>query len=266
MNEEGKVQFSSQYFANAGKILNCLHLQWEVDDNFKGDYTRDYKVLQNNVVDDFRMAWINKYTTSLYELNQGINCRRYELQPIPHYLRWYRTTELQYLPVEERAMLSGTWDDIPAMFLPSKVLDLCAAIMDITSDDMIHQVSLLSWIKPGEVKQYYRNAEAALNSQIECEREKERWKGHPLYRTHTKAQLESQCRGLQIPVTAALHKHELVSLITEKKGEALPPTAQPLYLGILSFYSKKYHWNTSVHYSKVEEHIGISHSTVILCI
>lgn len=40
--------------------------------------------------------------------------------------------------------------------------------------------------------QYYKNAEAALNSRIECEREKERWKGHPLY---TKAQLESQWWG-----------------------------------------------------------------------
>lgn len=151
MNEEGKAQFSSQYFANAGEILNCLHLQWEVDDHFEGAYTRDYKVLQNNFVDDFRTACIVKYTF-LYGLNQGINCRCYELQPIPHYLRWYRTTELHYLPVEERAMLSGSWDDILAMFLPSKVFDLCAAIMDITSDDMIHQVSLLSWIKPGEVK------------------------------------------------------------------------------------------------------------------
>ena len=68
------------------------------------------------------------------------------------------------------------------------------------------------------------------------EKEKEKWKSHELYRTKTKAQLEVLCKNLNIPVTSALPKYQLVCLIVEKKGEE-PPGDLPIgttYAGDLS--------------------------------
>ena len=86
---------------------------------------------------------------------------------------------------------------------------------------------------------YHGQHPVKLNSitrtfKVKSEREKERWKSHPLYKENTKVKLEAQCRSIKIPVTAALHKHELVSLICERKGEPSPPASQPLYSGSLS--------------------------------
>ena len=230
LNEEGKMQFAlSKYAATAGEILDVLHFCWEVDEHFQGDYIRDYKTLHNNLSEDVTQPGL----TSI-PLLCDITCRRYELQPIPDYLRWFKTGELHYLPLEERAILSGAWDDIPEVLLPSKVLDLYFAIVDQPSDDIVRQISLLSWTTPSEVKQYYKNIQIEIESQVKSEREKERWKSHPLYKENTKVKLEAQCRSIKIPVTAALHKHELVSLICERKGEPSPPASQLLYSGSLS--------------------------------
>ena len=109
-------------------------------------------------------------------------------------------------------MLSGSWDHIPGAFL---VLDLCFTIVQELTDDL----SLLSWIPPSEVKAYHNETLEAHENQAKAEREKQRWKSHPLYCFNTRSQLESMCKQ---PVTSSLAKHELVRLISNKKNEEPP--------------------------------------------
>ena len=104
LNEEGKMQFfQAKYTAKPGEVLTTLQFQWEVDEQFEGDYRKDYQSLHNELIEDVRTAWADKYTAAVYTRDEDANCRRYELQPIPDYLRWYKTGELHYLPLEERA-------------------------------------------------------------------------------------------------------------------------------------------------------------------
>lgn len=105
LNEEGKMEFSPvKYAPSQNEILDTLHVVWKVDKKFEGDYIKDYKALRNDTELDVRTSWIDKYTTSLYSysVSEDVKCRRYEVQPIPDFLRWYKTGEL---PLEERALL-----------------------------------------------------------------------------------------------------------------------------------------------------------------
>lgn len=148
-----------------------------------------------------------------------MQCKRYELQPVPGFLR---TGELHYLPLEERKLLKeGPWDDIPEAYLPSRVLNLCCSqILDLPNELITQQVSLLSWVTSYEVREYYKNQRSQYEQQIESEREKDRWKSHDLYKGKTKPELE-MCRKLRIPVTSTSLKHQLVSLIA-KNSELMP--------------------------------------------
>jgi len=76
------------YTAKPGEILNTLHFQWEVDEQFEGDYRKDYQSLHNELIEDVRTAWVDKYTAAIYTRDEDANCRRYQLQPIPDYLQW----------------------------------------------------------------------------------------------------------------------------------------------------------------------------------
>ena len=206
LSEKGKLEFSpATYLAQKGTILDCLHLVWNVDEEFAGQYVTDHETIHNTLLDDTRTSWSDKYTTVIYSTSSDTQCRRYELQPIPDYLRWFKTGELHYLPLEERSLLSGIWDDIPAAFLPTKILDLCFTVVQLPTKDMIQQISLLSWVSPRDVKEYHKKLQDQLNSQRMFEKEKEKWKSHDLYRTKTKPQLEVLCRNLKIPVVPSLY-------------------------------------------------------------
>ncbi len=69
---------------------------------------------------------------------------------------------------------------------------------------------------------------------MKADEDKERWKNHKLYRTQTILQLEALCTKLKIPVTPSVNKHQLVSLISQKKGENYPQLQQLLYSGKLT--------------------------------
>ena len=181
-----------------------------------------------------RTAWVDKYTAAIYTRDEDANCRRYQLQPILDYLRWYKTGELHYLPLEERAPLSAPWDETHGVYLPSRVLDLCLSVVEHPSDDIVRQLSLLSWTTPQEVQDYHNKIHAQVDNQIKAQLERERWKSHHLYKTQTKPQLESQSRSLKIPATSALLKHQLVDLICQQQGETPPEPVKCLYSGDLS--------------------------------
>ena len=264
LTEEGKSLFSpSSYSVIQGSILRCIALYWKLDTNFQGDYMNDYKLINNALLDGVRTSWTDKYTTSLYSLDD-IQCRRYELQPIPDYLRWFRTGELHYLAMEERALLRGPWDEIPASYMPSRILDLCLSLVQDLTDDLIGQIALLSWVTPSEIRRYKTKLDDQLEHQQESEREKNRWKTHSLYRDKTKPQLETICRELRIPVTSSLQKYQLVSLIAEKKGEVPPPESSTTqYCGrvqdIPTAITKIYNSMTIPHLRTILKYHGLPH-------
>lgn len=240
LSEEGKKEFfPNSYSTCQVKLMDTLHFVWSAERNFSGKYLDDYKTMNNNLI-GYRTAWLDKYTACFYTSKDGDDdLRRFELQPIPDYLRWIKTGELHYLPLEERVLLLGPWDDIPGAYLPSKIMELCFAVIPQPEDVVISQISLLSWITPQEVKAFYKKIHDQFDSQMKEELERRVWKTHLLFKSNTKSQLEAMCRGMKIPVTATLLKHQLVRLISEAKGEQPPPTpSETLYKGSISSVPK----------------------------
>ena len=240
LSEEGKQEFSpSTYSTSRGKIIDTLHFVWGVQRDFTGKYMEDYREINNDLIEGKRTAWVDKYTSCFYSTTDSDIINRFQLQPIPDYLRWMKTGELHYLPLEERTLLLGPWDDIPGAFLPSKIMELCFAVIPKPEDVIIDQVSLLSWITPQEVRAFYQKIHGQFDSQMKVEVERRMWKMHPLFRNNTRNQLETICRTLKIPVTSTVLKHQLVRLISEAKGEDPPPSpSQPLYNGNISSLPK----------------------------
>ena len=79
------------------------------------------------------------------------------------------------------------------------------------------------------------NQKNQVSSMLEADRQHAKWKQHPLYskKKQNKEQLEKICRVLKIPVTSSVTKHQLVSLITNKRGEE-PAECSHLYTGKLT--------------------------------
>ena len=222
LSEEGKEKFPKKNYApRSGSIMDSLVIAWNVDRHFCGEYIRDHQAI-SNTLHDYPTCWTDKYSTVVYSPRPDIECRRHELQPIPDYLRWFKTNEAHYLPLEEVALLKGDWLNIPAIFLPTKVLQLCFTVVPKPPEHILQQICLLSWLSAKEVTDYKQKLQDQLENQLRSEKEKERWKSHSLYRTNKKAELETLCRKSNIPVVSSLQKHQLVALLAEKQGESPP--------------------------------------------
>ena len=176
--------------------------------------------------------WKDKYSTILY--NPLTNLKRYEIQPLPDIERWFKCHELHYMPYQEVALLEhGQWDEIPGLFLPSKVLDLCYMAIPKPPQDIAKLIALLAWTTPSEAKEYYSRLDDQVVRILEADQQREKWKHHPLYK-HTKPELEKMCRSLKLPVSPSLTKHQLVTLIANSKGEKEPDNSGvALYSGRL---------------------------------
>ena len=224
LSEDAKQDFTpSSYEAQQSHLLRDLHFTWETPIEFTGSYLEDHQTINNELLADKITSWRDKYTTVLYSMKSDISCNRHELQPLPDYIRWIKTGELHYLPMEEASIISnGPWTDISGAFLPTKILDLFFNIVSDPPDDMIRQISLLAWVSPCEVREYQKMTDERLQSQIKSELEKERWKNETLYKS-TKDELEVTCRKLGIPCTPSMSKHQLCCLIYQKQNKNEPP-------------------------------------------
>lgn len=229
LSEERKMESDGSYSVNRNSIMDDLHMTWHLDLDFEGCYASDYQLLQNDLIEE-RTSWRDKYTTVVYSPLPDISCKRYELQPMPDYTRWLKTSELHYLPVNERALLeSGPWDEIPALFLPSKILSTCFEIAADPPPNIQKLIALLAWVNPTDLSEFYSKLKTQLESTLIADKEREKWKSHSLYKENTKPQLEAICRKLNIPVTSSITKHQLVSLIAQKRGISEPANSLPLY-------------------------------------
>ena len=199
-------------------LLYELHLIWGIDVTFEGDY---YKLLQNHFPE--RTAWTDRYSTTLFSPFHDISFPRKVIQPIPDLLRWLSVHELHYLPWQEASLLQpGPWDENTGLFLPSKILDLCFSVIPTPDPNITRLIAILAWIKPNEATKYYEKLQAQVRATLEADQKREMWKVSPLYRTKTREELEKICRNLKIPVTTALEKHDVVELISRKRGDRDP--------------------------------------------
>ena len=231
LSEERKLESECLYRASMSPITDDLHMTWDLDLEFEGFYCNDYQLLQNELVEE-RTSWRDKYTTVLYSPSPSITCKRYEFQPIPDYIRWLRTCELHYLPLQERVLLDGPWDEIPALYLPTKILRICFEVMPSPPPNVKKLIALLAWVTPSNAAEFYGKIKAQQDSTLIADSERMKWKAHPLYAENTKSQLEALCRTLRIPVTPSVTKHQMVSLIAQRRG--IPePSSPPIYSGKL---------------------------------
>ncbi len=234
LSEENKQDFPcGRYHPNKSTLWKELVGAWSVDDGFVGDYNLDYSVL-NNTFAEYRTCWKDKYTVSIYPTKSSVEgCRRTELQPLPDFVRWLKTSELHYLPYEERLQIrSGAWDDIPATFLPSKVLRLAYKLMPEPPQHVTKLLALLAWVPEAEVVTYFEKLSSEDAQTLKEDMAREQWKKHKLYSQHTKLHLEKMCHALKIPVASSLVKHDLVKLIADKNEEP-SPLPEVLYSGKL---------------------------------
>ena len=135
----------------------------------------------------------------------------YELQPLPDYMRWIQTGELHYLPIKSRQEIeSGLWNEIPGLFLPSKVLDLCFKVIPHPPVAVRKLIALLAWVTEEkwcsmttERKEFWKPLYKATN-----------WRrpGRNIICTPTiPTQALKSCHKLRIPVSASLCNHDLHS-------------------------------------------------------
>ena len=129
LSEDLKLGFPhSSYTPNKISVWQEIVLLWGVDEDFVGNYNDDHLLLRNK--SGQITCWRDKYTTALYTTAADPTITRYELQPLQDYIRWVYTQELHYLPIESRQQIdNGVWNEIPGLFLPTKVLELCFKVL-----------------------------------------------------------------------------------------------------------------------------------------
>ena len=233
-SEESKGEYAETYKVKSCELLTQLHVAWTVDLQFEGRYQNDYRLINNDLTVE-RTAWKDKYSTVLYSPGH-IFCSRREMQPIPDVIRWLSCHELHYMPWQEALLLEdGPWHDIPGLFLPSKILDLFFTVIPKPPRDIALLISTLAWLTPNESSQYRDKLQKQVEQTLEADRERAKWKQHPLYMRNNKADLEKMCRKMKIPVTSSASKHQLVRMIATSRDEVHPVTSpEPSYSGRLS--------------------------------
>ncbi len=155
LSEERKMSFVKHYVVNTERpITEHLHFMWGVDLEFRGSYSADYRLCQNDLTDT-RTSWKDKYTSTLYSPSPNISFKRSEQQPVPDYIRWLKTCELHCMPYHERAIIEeGPWDEIPGLFLPSQILDICFIAIPTPPPDIMKLIATLAWVRLHEASQY----------------------------------------------------------------------------------------------------------------
>ncbi len=190
LSEDLKLIFRNpSYVPTTNTLWNDLVSIWNINENFTSDYISDYAIL-NNEAGELTTAWKDKYTTSVYSTSPTSICRRFELQPLPYFVRWYHTNELHYLPYKQRRDITdGLWNSMPGLLLPSTVLKLCFKVIPDPPNDVLKLIALLAWVTEADARTYYQNLHTDMTETLNNDMARERWKQHALYK-NSKQQLE----------------------------------------------------------------------------
>ena len=143
LSEERKEKCTWTYKAVSvsNSIFESLVMVWNVPVDFERKYINDYNVVMNK--EENCSAWKDKYSTTLYS---GIDENNSEFQPIPDYVRWFESNgELHYLSYEKTAAFYEEMQiDVPALLLPSTVLDWLFVKNNTPPDDVLFDISILA--------------------------------------------------------------------------------------------------------------------------
>ena len=154
LSEERKEECQWTYKPRAGSNphFEVLVQTWGVPEDFEGSYADDYSLIMNSR--DRLTAWKDKYSTTLYGTGNEMD---FELQPIPDYTTWLQNEgELHYLSCEKTAILYNTRAiKRPALFLPSRILDLFFIMDSDPPDDILNNIAILAWLPVDDVKKYF---------------------------------------------------------------------------------------------------------------
>lgn len=122
---------------------------------FSGRWTNNLREITGKTTNHFIMNWsrmwgLPGWTVHCCCLHKRRGC---QLQKVwaAAYTRLLAVVQDWWAPLpsfEERALLSGPWDEILGVYLPSKVL--IGLVVEHPSDDIVQQLSLLSWTTPQE--------------------------------------------------------------------------------------------------------------------
>ena len=168
LSEQSKEAFMDTYQVKSGELLTQLHVaygMWILTSNL-GNYLGDYRLINNDLIEE-RTAWKDKYSSILYSPSSAITYHRGELQPVPDIPRWIKTHELHYMPWQEAALLEHSpWNDIPGLFVPTKILDLCFLVIPKPSQDMAQLIALLAWVALSEAKEYYDKLDTQVSRML----------------------------------------------------------------------------------------------------
>lgn len=152
---------------------------WGVDLDFEHTYLQDYNIIMNTSTEQ-RTAWIDKYTTSLFTPSHTTITRK-EPQPIPDLVRWLDLCELHYMTLSDASLLEhGQWDEIPGLFLPSKILDLCYLVMPDPPENICKLIALVAWVPTRDREAYYSKMDEAVKKIVTTDQQQQIWKEHPL--------------------------------------------------------------------------------------
>ena len=121
---------------------------------------------------DELQTYLDKYTTGLYSAN--VDVRRYELQPIPNYLQWFKNI---IFPLKKGCCLSGQWM-IYLVYISHQKYWICVSVCC--------NAHLMADFTP-----IMDNTTRSSSSSTEPELERARWKSHQLYKSTTKLKLEA---------------------------------------------------------------------------
>jgi hypothetical protein len=234
LSEERKEECTWTYKAESvsNSILESLVMVWNVPVDFERKYINDYNVVMNK--EENCSAWKDKHSTMLYS---GIDENNFEFQPIPDYVRWFESNgELHYLSYEKTAAFYEEIQiDVPALLLPSTVLDWLFVKNNTPPDDVLFDISILAWIPVQDVTKYFQLKRDKMEKDFKTDVTRETWRNHTLYKKSV-AELQQQCR--KDGLSPSGKKYELVQRLALASGEQDRSKFQPSYCGKLSSLPK----------------------------
>jgi hypothetical protein len=224
-SERLKNEDNEHYFPKQNKLWQDVALIWDLNVDFVGCYRQDYQRLENTFDEEGEQTCLaNKYSTIILNPELEEDYKKFLVtQPIPDYVRWYKTGgELHYIPLEKMKNLdTDVIDATPGAFIPSNILDIAFKLFKHDVDRITPGVAFLSWCTEAEVKKYFSNFSEKLDKSYKNDKEREYWRHQDLYKTKDKALLIRQCKEYKI--SSEGKKHQIVQRLVETLKLPLPP-------------------------------------------
>ena len=214
LTDQRKLRCREGYFPNKN-VFRYLVRNWGVNEHFRGSYTEDYVTLTNT-----QTATRDHYSVSVFREDKnwrGKPPERYERRPVPDLIAWQENGKMHYLPFEVRSNLPHCpWDDLPELFLPSRVLDLAFRVFRQPEPALLYHVAFLAWVSIQDANDYFQENERLVQETLNDDLAKEKWVHHELFTSNTKQELEAMCvaKGMN----SLGKKHELVARLAEEKN------------------------------------------------